>query len=91
MTTTFLVIRHRQADQKTAEIFVSSNDRNPTPFDALNFAMKHPNFKDPGPTFQDGDRIEMRWREGEGGGEEKLQLFKVEREGDAISVSPFIV
>lgn len=89
MTTTFLVIRHRQADQKTAEISVSSNDRNPTPFDALNFALKHPNFKDPGPTFQDGDRIEMRWREG--GGEEKLQLFKVEREGDAISVSPFIV
>jgi hypothetical protein len=88
MTTTFLVIRHRQADQKTAEIFVSSDDRNPTPLDALNFAMKHPNFKDPGPTFQDGDRIEMRWREG---GEEKLQLFKVEREGDAISVSPFIV
>ena len=85
-TITFTVIRHRPSyDKKTIQILVSS-DRTPTPFDALNFAMKHPEFKNPGPPFLDGDRMEMRWTED---GEEKAQLFKVERDGDAISISPF--
>lgn len=86
MTITFTVIRHRQENQKTVQVFVSSADRTPTPFDAINFAIKHPELKNPAPPFRHEDRIEMRWTEN---GEEKLQLFQVEAVDGAISISPF--